>query len=82
MARGEAIDDEWPQMNVGVTGSIPEEYVTDAEVRLNLMRGSPSYPTANLSRRLRMSSRTGLGRCLDRCSTCCSSLGQRCCVEP
>ena len=36
VARGEAIDDEWPQMNVGVTGSIPEEYVTDAEVRLNL----------------------------------------------
>jgi transcription-repair coupling factor (superfamily II helicase) len=37
VARGEALEnDEPPRMNIGVVGSIPEAFVSDAEARLNL----------------------------------------------
>jgi transcription-repair coupling factor (superfamily II helicase) len=36
-ARGEALDEEWsPDLNIGAPGSIPETYVPEPEVRINL----------------------------------------------
>ncbi|HEX8166758.1 MAG TPA: DEAD/DEAH box helicase [Beijerinckiaceae bacterium] len=36
-ARGEAVEDDWsPELNLGVGGRIPEDYVPEAEVRINL----------------------------------------------
>jgi transcription-repair coupling factor (superfamily II helicase) len=35
--RGEALDDDWtPELNLGLTGMIPEGYVNEPEVRINL----------------------------------------------
>jgi transcription-repair coupling factor (superfamily II helicase) len=35
--RGETYSDDWtPELNIGLTGSIPAEYVHEAEVRINL----------------------------------------------
>lgn len=35
--RGETPDEEWtPELNIGATGQIPEEYVQEPEVRINL----------------------------------------------
>ncbi|MDQ4061081.1 MAG: DEAD/DEAH box helicase, partial [Pseudomonadota bacterium] len=37
VARGEAPGDDWsPELNLGLTGLIPEDYVPEAEVRINL----------------------------------------------
>jgi transcription-repair coupling factor (superfamily II helicase) len=36
-ARGEAVEDDWsPELNLGAGGRVPEDYVPEAEVRINL----------------------------------------------
>lgn len=35
--RGESIDDAWsPELNIGLTGTVPESYIDDPETRINL----------------------------------------------
>jgi transcription-repair coupling factor (superfamily II helicase) len=35
--RGETLDDDWrPELNIGLAGTIPEEYVNEPEMRINL----------------------------------------------
>ncbi|WP_262269539.1 TRCF domain-containing protein [Microvirga yunnanensis] len=35
--RGETLDDDWtPELNIGLTGTIPDAYVNDPEMRINL----------------------------------------------
>jgi transcription-repair coupling factor (superfamily II helicase) len=35
--RGETLDDDWiPELNIGLTGTIPDEYVDEPETRINL----------------------------------------------